>query len=53
VGGEAEVLGESLGKSLGKWLGNCLLRAGADRCQVGLLWLGNFVGTSMSGVFPA
>jgi hypothetical protein len=36
VSGEAEVMGKSLSKS---WL-----RAGADRCQVRLLWLGNFVG---------
>jgi len=40
VGGESEVLGESLRKSLGM----PLLGAGADRCQVRLLWLGNLVG---------
>jgi hypothetical protein len=36
VSGEVEVLGEPLRKSL--------LVAGADRCQVRLLWLGNLAG---------
>ena len=40
VSGEAEVVGKSLRKSLGM----PLLGAGADRCQVRLLWLGNLAG---------